>query len=221
MRHPYFISLICDRTYVSPTSKVSVGKNAEVGRYCILKGNIKLADNVKIGENSRLEGNISVGKYSGLVKSVELLGTIKIGKYCAIARNVTFQGVNHFMHKAGIQMTFYREMVGEKLGTVKKGPIIVGNDVWIGKKVIILSGVKIGDGAVIGAGAVVTKDVEPYSIVGGVPARHLKWRFPEHIREQLLEIKWWDWNEEKIKRNKEFFTTDLTKVKNLHDMIEP
>ncbi len=61
----------------------------------------------------------------------------------------------------------------------------------------ILSGVKIGDGAIIGAGAIVTKDVQPYEIVGGVPACHLKWRFPEHIRKQLFEIKWWDWGDEK------------------------
>ena len=73
-----------------------------------------------------------------------------------------------------------------------------------------LSIITIGNGNIIGAGAVVTKDVEPYEIVAGVPARHIKWRFPEHIREQLLEIKWWEWSEDKIKRNKKFFTTDLS-----------
>lgn len=148
-----------------------------------------------------------------------MIGNVHIGKYCAVARNVTFQGVNHDMHKAGIQIKFYREVVGEKLERVQKGPIIVGNDVWIGTRAIILSGVSIGDGAVIGAGAVVTKDVEPYEIVAGVPARHIKWRFPEHIRNQLLEIKWWNWSEEKIKKNKKFFTTDLSKAKDIHELI--
>jgi len=182
-------------------------------------GKIELENNVAIGSHSVLDGVIHVSQGTNLVKNDELIGEIKIGKYCAIARNVTFQGINHGMHKAGIQIKFYREMVGEKLERVQKGPTIVGNDVWIGTGAIILSGVKIGDGAVIGAGAVVTKDVQPYEIVGGVPAKHLKWRFPDHIRNQLLEIKWWDWSEEKIKRNKKFFMTNLSEAKDVHELI--
>ena len=64
-----------------------------------------------------------------------------------------------------------------------------------------------------------TKDVQPYEIVAGVPARHLKWRFPIHIRNQLLEIKWWDWSDEKIKKNKKFFTTDLSEVDDVYELI--
>jgi len=189
--------------------KIYTEKNVRISKNCYLKGKIELEDNVTIGENSFLEGDIYISKETGLVRNDELIGKIRIGRYCAIARNVVFQGRNHFMHKPGIQSTFYRQLIGfyrqligEKLETISKGPIIVGNDVWIGTKAIILSGVKIGDGTIVGAGAVVTKDVEPYEIVGGVPAKHLKWRFPEHIRNQLLEIKWWDWSEEKIKKNK-------------------
>jgi len=66
----------------------------------------------------------------------------------------------------------------------------------------------------------VTKDVKPYEIVAGVSACHIKWRFPEHIRNQLPEIKWWDWSEEKIKKNKKFFTTDLSKMDDVHELIE-
>ena len=79
--------------------------------------------------------------------------------------------------------------------------MVIGNDVWIGSNVIILPGVKVGDGAILSAGAVVSKNVEPYSIVGGVPAKHIKYRFPKAMREAFLRIKWWDWPVEKIKEN--------------------
>lgn len=82
-----------------------------------------------------------------------------------------------------------------------KGDIVIGNDVWIGYEAVILAGVTIGDGAVIGARAVVTKDVPPYTIVGGVPARPIKKRFSDRTIADLLEIKWWDWPRERIARN--------------------
>ena len=79
-----------------------------------------------------------------------------------------------------------------------KGDITIGNDVWLGRESIILSGVKIGDGAVIGARAVVSKDVAPYSIVVGNPARTVKSRFSEYAVDELMKIKWWEWPDEKI-----------------------
>ena len=82
---------------------------------------------------------------------------------------------------------------------------MIGNDVWIGRNAIILPGNTIGDGAIIAAGAVVTHDVPPYTIVGGVPARPIRKRFSDDIIEKLLEIKWWDWPEEKIVENFEYF----------------
>ena len=83
----------------------------------------------------------------------------------------------------------------------KKGDIVIGNDVWIGYEAVIMAGVTIGDGAVIGARAVVTKDVPPYTIVGGVPAKPIRRRFPEDVISDLLKIRWWDWPEEKIQMN--------------------
>jgi serine acetyltransferase len=80
-----------------------------------------------------------------------------------------------------------------------KGDIVVGSDVWIGAKSTIMSGVKIGHGAIVAAGALVTKDVEPFSVVGGNPAKHLKYRFEEQQIKDLLDIAWWDWEESKIK----------------------
>ena len=82
-----------------------------------------------------------------------------------------------------------------------KGDIIIGNDVWIGYEAVILAGVTIGDGAVIGSRAVVTKDVPPYTIVGGVPAKTIRRRFDEDTIRELLRLRWWDWPEEMIKEN--------------------
>ena len=84
-----------------------------------------------------------------------------------------------------------------------KGDIVIGNDVWIGYEAVILAGVTIGDGAVIGARAVVTKDVAPYTVVGGVPARSVKKRFSDGTIQRLLELRWWDWPEERIRENLE------------------
>ncbi len=82
-----------------------------------------------------------------------------------------------------------------------KGDIVVGNDVWIGYEAVILAGVTIGDGAIIGARAVVTRDVPPYTIVGGVPAKPIRKRFDEDTIARLLELRWWDWPEERIAQN--------------------
>lgn len=82
-----------------------------------------------------------------------------------------------------------------------KGDIVIGNDVWIGFEAVIMSGVAIGDGAIVGARAVVTKDVPPYTIVGGVPAKEIRKRFSDERISELLSLKWWDWPEEKIQKN--------------------
>lgn len=84
-------------------------------------------------------------------------------------------------------------------------PVIIGNDVWIGANVIILPGVTIGDGAILAAGAVITKNVEPYAVVGGVPAKIIRFRFDEEVIQKFLKIKWWDWPIEKIEENIELF----------------
>ncbi|EMA06582.1 acetyltransferase (isoleucine patch superfamily)-like protein [Haloarcula vallismortis ATCC 29715] len=126
---------------------------------------------------------------------------------------------DHMSKKPSLQDRFYRDMFDTRLERVSKGPITVGNDVWIGARATVLSGVTIGNGAIVGAGAIVTDDVDPYSVVAGVPAAHKKWRFREEIREELLEIKWWDWSEEKIQDNEAFFDTDLSKVNSVHALI--
>jgi virginiamycin A acetyltransferase len=91
--------------------------------------------------------------------------------------------------------------------------VIIGNDVWIGKDVTILGGVNIGDGACIGTKALVTKNVAPYSIVGGVPAKEIKKRYSAEKIEFLLSMKWWDWGDERIRANREFFMANVNSLR--------
>lgn len=129
-----------------------------------------------------------------------------IGKFCSIACGAKFL-FNSANHKMASLSTYTFPLFFEEWGLEKenvaqawdqKGDIIIGNDVWIGYEAVILSGVTIGDGAVIGCRAVVTKDVPPYTIVGGVPAKPIRKRFDEETIKELQKIKWWDWTEEKI-----------------------
>ncbi len=91
-----------------------------------------------------------------------------------------------------------------------RGPITIGNDVWIASHVVIGSGATIGDGAVIGANSVVLGTVPPYAIVAGSPAKLLRYRFEEHIVDRLISLKWWEWDDERILRNRELFLETLT-----------
>lgn len=133
----------------------------------------------------------------------------KIGKFSAIARNFCVRTADHHTGYINLQARFQREK-GFQVQLVSKGPVTIGNNVWIGDNVTVLSGVSIGDGTVIGSGAVVTKNIPAYSIAVGVPARVVKKRFSDNIISQLVDIKWWDWPMEKIKRNKVFFETDFS-----------
>ncbi|MGC8677912.1 MAG: CatB-related O-acetyltransferase [Hydrogenobaculum sp.] len=96
-----------------------------------------------------------------------------------------------------------------------KGDMIIGSDVWIGIETLLMPGIKIGDGAVIGAGSVVVKDVPPYAVVGGNPARVLKYRFHQDIIDELLKIRWWDWEDERIREAAPFLMS-----KNVEEFIK-
>lgn len=132
-----------------------------------------------------------------------------IGKFCSIAcgAKFIFNSANHSLKSASTYpFPIFFEEWNLKLDNItdawdNKGDIVVGNDVWIGYEAVVMSGVTIGDGAIIGARAVVTKDVPPYTIVAGVPAKIIHKRFSEEIINKLLETKWWNWSEEKIREN--------------------
>lgn len=132
-----------------------------------------------------------------------------IGKFCSIAcgTRFLFNSANHSLMSLSTYPfpLFFEEWNQNPCDVTKswnnKGDIVIGNDVWIGFEAVIMAGVTIGDGAVIGARALVTKDIPPYTIVGGVPAKPIKKRFSEKTIETLLQIRWWDWSKEKIQKH--------------------
>lgn len=151
-------------------------------------------------------GRITLGKFTyGNIKIIGQAGHIHVGKFTSIADEVKALMLGHnpknistfpFNHK--LFSSSFPNSSGKH--PIKYGNIQIGNDVWIGYNAIILGGITIADGAIIAAGSMVTKDVLPYEIVGGNPAKHIKFRFSEKDIRLLLEIKWWDWPIEKIQQ---------------------
>lgn len=147
---------------------------------------------------------VGFGDYSYIVKGGNVVWAT-IGKFCSIAEGARINPGNHATWRAAQHHFTYRASqfgLGEDDADFfqwrKNHWVTIGHDVWIGHGVTILAGVTVGNGAVIGAGAVVSHDVAPYEMVGGVPARHLKWRFSEAQAEALQAIAWWDWQHERL-----------------------
>lgn len=190
--------------------------------------NVHIHKTATVGYNSFFEGNNKLGKnvkFTGFLGRSSYLGeatvmSARVGKYCSIGKSVL---VPHGMHptrtwvsthpafystamQGGVSYVTEEKFVETNYADGKnKLAVVIGNDVWIGDGAMIMAGVHIGDGAVVAAGAVVTKDVEPYAIVAGVPAKVLRHRFePEQI-EKLLRLKWWDKPESWIKEHADEF----------------
>lgn len=160
---------------------------------------------VLISEKTTVAENVTIGDYS-YVNRGSYIENCAIGKFCSISSGVY---ICPFEHDHQMRTTHPIISQGEK---IFRAPVIIGNDVLISLNAIILEGIKIGDGAVIGAGAVVTKDVEPFEIVGGVPAKHIKYRFSDGEIKRLQSIKWWDWDIEKINKNKDFLRNKVNSI---------
>lgn len=159
---------------------------------------------------------VSIGRYTyGVVhESIPLMESrnwkLDVGSFCSIAPAVRFVFGRH--HQIEGATTFpIREYVRNhwENDSWESESICVGHDVWVASNALILSGVTIGHGAVIGAGAVVSRDIPPYAIAAGVPARVLRWRMPEDKQSKMMEIAWWDWPEEKVLANERLLYGDL------------
>lgn len=162
----------------------------------------------KIPELTPTDSRISVGRFT--YGSPQFLiwedsERIQIGAFCSIANEVViFGGGEHrtdWVTTFPLRIAFGAPLAGKDGHPASKGVTKIGNDVWIGFRAMVLSGVTIGDGAVIGAGAVVGSDVAPYAIVVGNPAKVVRYRFAADDVERLLQLRWWEWDTDKIKAN--------------------
>jgi phosphonate metabolism protein (transferase hexapeptide repeat family) len=167
-------------------------RDCVLGRFSIIGVRVVLAE-------------CELGDYSYFSRGSEAIYTT-VGKFTSIASNVRINALGHPMDRVSQHNITYRPNEYFVDSKIDKGfrelrqqkRVTIGHDVWIGHGVIILPGVSIGHGAVIAAGAVVTKNVEPYAVVAGVPAKRIKWRFKKSIRTQIINLAWWDWEHDKL-----------------------
>ena len=176
---------------------------------------------------SEIHGEVTIGAYTylnGLETKPTVLNNCKLGRYCSIAQNVEINPGQHCLthltthpitggkaERSSGLLDFPEYLnilpdsgVNNACRTKRMGDVEIGNDVWIGSHVVILGGVRIGDGAVIGAGSVVTKDVAPYMIVGGNPAKNISQRFDDGVVEELMKLQWWNYDIAPIKNQINF-----------------
>jgi acetyltransferase-like isoleucine patch superfamily enzyme len=141
----------------------------------------------RLGYKSYIDPPYFTGDYDATIAGTSVKPDITIGRYCSIGKNLQFV-LNHHNYKHSSTHPLFSE-------GFSRGHITIGHDVWIGLNVIMMDNVTVGDGAVVGAGAVVTRDVPPYAIVAGNPAKVIKYRFSPELIERFLRVKWWNYNE--------------------------
>jgi len=195
----------------NPTCKI---KAASLSR------NVRFENNVVIEYGSHVQASM-IGKYTYINKYCLVdKNTESIGRFCSIAYNVKIGLGDHPVdwvstHQFAYDPKYKFTKQWKEFDNTSDRKTKIGNDVWIGANATLLAGVKVGDGAIIGANSLVTKDVEPYSIVMGTPAKHHRFRFDSKIIASLQELQWWNWDEKKIKDKIEFFNNPEELIKRL------
>ena len=179
----YYFAKILHKMRISSFKNCSIDPSSKVDSECTLSA-------------------VKMGRYSYVGSGTRITDT-NIGSFCSIGGRCGIGGGIHPTNMVSTSPVFLkgRNILNKHFANISYNPsetVNIGNDVWIGEGVCIVSGVNIGDGAVIGAHAVVTKDVEPYSIVAGVPAKFIKKRFDDDTIKKLLELKWWDLSDEEL-----------------------
>ena len=219
---------------------LTLGENVQIWKNAFVK-KCELGDYAKINDFSRME-NCRLGKHTDIQRYAMcyyaylddytytgrnfVAWHCKIGKFCSISWNVSIGGANHDYNRISQHAFLYAKQFG-LMGENEPGydrfedDCIIGNDVWIGCNAVICRGVHIGDGAVIAAGSVVTRDVEPYTIVAGIPAKKIKNRCPQALAKRLMETAWWNLTNEVIKDNFQLFNKSISEesVAMIEDLV--
>jgi len=179
----------------------NLAKGGNIAPNAFIAKGAKVEYPINLMHSVTVYGSVSLGKFTYINVNSVIYPRVQIGRYCSIARNCEIGVANHPIHYLSshpfqFDKTIFKNNAHyQGINKVNWNPheeTFIGNDVWIGAKVVINSGLKIGHGSVIAAGAVVTKDIPPYAIVGGVPAKIIKYRFSEEIIQELLVLKWWE-----------------------------
>ncbi len=174
--------------YINRTKKIAISSNRA-------SLNAAYGKNVSVGKGTYIGADVTIGDHSYINHSSSL-ECCDVGRFCSISSYVFINPYEHLLSGLSTSPFFLSR---KEVSLPARGRVVIGNDVLVSLHAVILHGVKIGNGAVIGAGAVVTHDVGDYEIVGGVPARHIGWRFDEPVRNAVASSKWWEKSDEFLK----------------------
>lgn len=178
--------------------------------------NVQFEGKNAVPDRCNFSGKIKIGYATTLGYNNLLNGTIRIGKYCQLGSDVALHATNHPISS----MTTYINknlFKGDLKALKENNEIVIGNDVWIGHGAIIVGNVTVGNGAILAAGTVVTKDVAPYTIVGGVPAKEIRKRFSTNIIQEIETLQWWDKSEQELEEIKPLFFNNYSNKDSIYE----